>query len=263
MDVFREQPFSFEDSELPEERYQHGSPPPDADLRQAQEPDEWFDGMQKLSDEWTTRLEERRRQASSGSTSTKRESEDVATRIFKWRQLESINNNRRLEGLPPLTQLADLPQGSQEPPVKKIKSMPQQQQTEYFDMSDQEGLVLGETPQATRDKDLEVARTEKLVQEGQELHASIVKEKNEETSPCGNPTRWGGGPSYIKLMYGKQGGKPLVEAFFCITQGGTQPPLRHAQNIYFFLPCLLLPAFCMRIAGVSCKHTFITFMNHY
>ena len=60
-----------------------------------------------------------------------------------------------------------------------------------------------------------------------------------------------------------RGGKPIVEAVFCMTQGVTQPPLRHAQNIHFFLPCWLLPAFCMRIAGVSCKHKFITFMNHY
>ena len=54
---------------------------------------------------------------------------------------------------------------------------------------------------------------------------------------------------------------PSWSTFLYETQG-YPTPRKDVQNIHLFLPCLLLSAFCMRITGVSCKHTFITFVNH-
>ena len=87
-------------------------------------------------------------------------------------------------------------------------------------------------------------------------------EYNDNISPCGNPSRLGGGYPTQNNVWIPGGYQPLHGALFCIRQGVTQPLRRHAQHIHFFLPCLLLSAFCMRITGVSCKQTFITFMNH-
>ncbi len=54
---------------------------------------------------------------------------------------------------------------------------------------------------------------------------------------------------------------PSWSTFLYETQG-YPTPRKDVQNIHLFLPRLLLSAFCMRITGVSCKHSFITFVNH-
>ena len=53
-------------------------------------------------------------------------------------------------------------------------------------------------------------------------------------SPCGNPTGWGGGQSYIKKMYGKLGGStPCWSSFLYDIRGPPTPSQTRSEHTFF------------------------------
>ena len=73
----------------------------------------------------------------------------------------------------------------------------------------------------------------------------------------------GRGGAIIHLIYvwTPGGGTPLGSTFLYETKGVTNPQ-RDVWNIDVYSSFLFLSGVCMRITGVSCKHTFIASVNH-
>ena len=76
------------------------------------------------------------------------------------------------------------------------------------------------------------------------------------------PGRGGGNHTLNLCMDTRGGGTPLGSPFLYETQGGTNPPKRRLKHTFLFF-IVVLVGVCMRITGVSCKHTFITSVNHF
>lgn len=133
VDVTKEKPFSFDEPDLPDQPFSAGMPDPDPTFDHAQNPADWEKDMAQMSDEWSQKLDEKRRTARSRSPGRR-----VHQDALRWTQLISINENRRKDGLPPLMQLPPLPDIPVDPsPEKKQKTM-----TQYYQLHDPEETYL-------------------------------------------------------------------------------------------------------------------------
>ena len=102
-DVVREGPYPIDDLNLPERPHSGRMPSISDEHSRAQSSLSWQQDVGSMDDRWA-----RRRRAREAAGSEVRQ-ETTKERTVRWQQLISLNENRRLEGLPPVMELPPLP----------------------------------------------------------------------------------------------------------------------------------------------------------
>ena len=162
IDVLKEPGFPFQEERLPEHPLPGPQPGPSEQDGRSQLPDEWMKDVTDRKDRWT------KRQLQKGMQDEKQET--VQERTLRWRQLVSLNENRRREGLPPVTSLPPLA-----PDIKE------QAQTQFFALAGEaDAPITMETYSAVVEKITQLERELKFLDERQQLLEAIEAESREE-----------------------------------------------------------------------------------
>ena len=175
-DVTKEEPFDWNDPALPEQPEPEGADLPDDDMARAQHSTEWFRGIQTMSDEWTRRMRERDERPRSRSRERRQREEpnDIAKKVRQWQQLISINENRRREGLPPMTKLPDSEmQTIDEHPEKKAR-------VEHYVLEENDVQISEEAYQQVIHKIEELEETARHMAEVEKLREMLSQERKDE-----------------------------------------------------------------------------------
>ena len=93
---------------LPPEPWREGAPEVQQDLTRAQSATSWETGLEQAADQWSERLARHARPPRSRTPPRSRSpitNPSVQEQIQRWRTLETVNLNRRKDGLPPLTRM--------------------------------------------------------------------------------------------------------------------------------------------------------------
>ena len=181
-DITQESVFDWDEPALPDEPHPEGAPLPEEDMARAQPSQQWFRGVQEMSDEWTRRVVERHARDRSRSRERKQEEnkqQDLVKQVRRWQQLISVNENRRREGLPPIMKLPEhVPEFDDD--MENTAHEDKKAKVEHFSLEENDVPVCEESYEEIMMKIEQLEETAKQISELEQLREQLHHERREE-----------------------------------------------------------------------------------
>ena len=175
-DVRREGTFDWDDPDLPETPHAEGAVLPEADMSQSQPAGDWEKSLEQMSDEWTRRLRARREPGYEPTGRERLDPSQVSRMVNRWQQLVSINENRKREGLPPMTQLPSGMPEDDEQMKKRVRCLG----TEHFSLEENDAMIIEEPYEHILHKIEELEELARKTAELEMLRETIREERRQE-----------------------------------------------------------------------------------